>query len=179
MTAGDSTPLVSVCGSLSSLAKLLYLAERHRQGSGQPGQLWDSKEGLSWTEFQVPLQTVSWCCRQRAGLLQTHVGGQVCCLVCKRGGYLSSLSPEMETVAALLKPSPASWEVTQVVENLPGRTLAVTRRKITLRDVNLDQALGQWSNFLALHWFHMAQRQCDLRGCVLWSYTDNRSRALF
>lgn len=75
----------------------------------------------------MPEQTLSWW---RAGLVQVHLGGLVCCLVPRRGGGVSSKSRIM---AALLENSSASWEVTQVMEILPWRSLVVTRNKTTFQ----------------------------------------------
>lgn len=91
-----------------------------QRGTGRAEQLQDTKEGLFWTEFKVPEQTLSWW---RAGLVQVHFAGQICCLIPRRGECLSS---KRRIMAGLLETSSASWEVTQVMEILPWRCLTVT-----------------------------------------------------
>lgn len=62
----------------------------------------------------------------RAGLVQVHLGGRICCPVPRRGGCLSS---KRRVMAGLFETSSAIWEVTQVMEILPWRSLAVTRNE--------------------------------------------------
>lgn len=95
--------------------------------AGRAGRLQGCREGLSWTEFKGPEQTLSWW---RAGLVEVHLRGHICCPVPRRGGCLSS---KRRITAGLLETSSASWEVTQVMEILPWRSLAVTRNKITFQ----------------------------------------------
>lgn len=64
------------------------------RGAGRAGRLWDSKEGLSWTESEVPLQTVSWCCRGRARPLRVHLEGRSAALFPKEGVSVISVPKE-------------------------------------------------------------------------------------